>query len=195
MRRNRLRLERLGTAVAAAVLALTASIGTASAEGAPSSARSGFVDGSAFVAIAGENAVSVEVNLQGALLKALARSDAELTALVEGLESIHAVILTLEDDALTERLRAKVRDTQRDLAERGWQRLGLVQGAGEQIQVLVLNDEEKISGLVVMIVDENEKQMVFANVAGVIDLARIEQIGDSMELPGLSVLEPPPADD
>jgi hypothetical protein len=154
----------------------------------PSPPRAGFVDGSGFAALAGEDAVSVEIHLTGDLLQALARADPELSALVAGLDGLHAVILTLENPSVTEALRARVRETHRTLAERGWQRVGLVQQAGQQIQVLVLNDRETIRGLVVMIVDENESQMVFANVSGILDLARIEALGESMDLPGLSEL-------
>lgn len=169
-------------AAAAAVLA------TAFPASADPAKVAGYVDGADFVRLAGEESISVEINFSGALLKAVTRFDPELAALVSGLESVHAVILTLDDEKTTEALRAKVGEKYRQLAGRGWERLGLVRGEGQQVQVLVLNDEETIRGLVVMVVDEKEKQMVFANVAGVLDLASIEQIGESMDLPGLSDL-------
>jgi len=172
----------------AAAIAVLAAVAFPAAAADPVDKIAGYVDGSEFVRLVGEDSVSVEINFRGALLRAVTRFDPDLSALVSGLESIHAVILTLDDDETTEALRAKVGEKYRQLAGRGWERLGLVRGEGQQVQVLVLNDEETIRGLVVMVVDENEKQMVFANVAGILDLARIEQIGKSMDLPGLTDL-------
>jgi hypothetical protein len=54
--------------------------------------------------------------------------------------------------------------------------------------VLARTADDKIQGLVVMIVDENERNVVFANLAGTLDLAAIERIGGDMQLPGLDRL-------
>ncbi len=147
----------------------------------------GYVDGAAFVELAGDDAVTVEVSIHGALLKVLASVDPELEELMGGLESIHAVILQVEDDGAYERIRELMRQTERRLMGQGWERLARVKEDETEIKVLVLNDEEAILGLVVMVAsDENE--FVFANIAGELNLAAISAIGESLDIPGLDEL-------
>ena len=57
------------------------------------------------------------------------------------------------------------------------------------IRVLVLNDETSLSGLVVMVLERSEGELIFANVAGLLDLEAIQKLGDKMNIPGLSDLE------
>jgi hypothetical protein len=40
-----------------------------------------------------------------------------------------------------------------------------------------------------MVIDMEEGEMVFANIAGKLDLAAIQSIGDSLEIPGLEDLD------
>ena len=58
--------------------------------------------------------------------------------------------------------------------------------------MLALSDGEAIQGLVVMVVDRSEEggaELVFANIAGAIDLAAIQQIGEGFNVPGLDGLD------
>jgi hypothetical protein len=151
----------------------------------------GFVDPQAFIDLFGDDAVTVEVSLRGALLKALSGLDPELAATTRGLESIQAVILELGDSPRAERARALVRDTEQRLMRAGWERLARVQDEGAEVKVLVLNDEEAIQGLVVLVVDLDEGNVVFANVAGAIDLSAIARVGDDLDLPGLDQIGEP----
>ena len=146
----------------------------------------GYVDGQAFVDLAGDDAVTVEISIHGALLKALASVDEDLEGMVGGLESIHAVILEVENDEATRRIRELMREIERKLLAQGWQRLARVKEQDAEIKVLVLNDDEAILGLVVLIAGEDES--VFANVAGKLDLSAIAKIGESFDIPGLDEL-------
>ena len=147
----------------------------------------GYVDGAAFVELAGDDAVTVEVSIHGGLLKMLASVDPELEELVGGLESIHAVILEMEDDETATRIRDLMRQTERQLMSKGWERLARVRDDEAEVKVLILNDEEAILGLVVMVAgDENE--FVFANIAGTLNLAAIAKLGESLDIPGLDEL-------
>ncbi len=147
----------------------------------------GYVDGAAFVELAGDDAVTIEVSIHGGLLKMLASVDPDLEELVGGLESIHAVILQVEDDGAYERIRELMRQTERRLMGQGWERLARVKEDETEVKVLVLNDEDAILGLVVLVAgDENE--LVFANIAGTLNLAAIAKLGESLDIPGLDEL-------
>ena len=45
--------------------------------------------------------------------------------------------------------------------------------------------DETIRGLVVMGLDGGDHKLIFTNVAGVLDLAAIERIGEELDVPGL----------
>jgi len=148
----------------------------------------GYVDGSPLIEIAGEESVSVQISIGGALLKALTSWNSELAELVGGLQSIQAVILDVPEGDKAERIKKLMLKTQRDLLKSGWQQLAVIRDAGSQVTVLVLNDDETIQGLVVLVADSDASEIVFTNVAGVIDLAALSKIGESMNIPGLEDL-------
>ena len=52
---------------------------------------------------------------------------------------------------------------------------------------MVLNDETTVSGVVVMVHEENE--IVFTNVAGIIDMEKLKALGERIDIPGLNQLE------
>lgn len=172
-------------AICAALLGVAATPAVAADEVHPR----GFVDPSAFIDIVGDDAVTVEVSLGGALLKVLTGFDPELKKLAGGLESIRAIVLSPGDAAHAARIRALIASTQEQLKKKGWQRLARVQDSDAEVQVLALSDAETILGLVVMIVDHEEGEVVFANIAGKLDLAAIAAIGEGLDLPGLDRLE------
>ncbi|HKQ59718.1 MAG TPA: DUF4252 domain-containing protein [Candidatus Polarisedimenticolaceae bacterium] len=147
----------------------------------------GFVDGSAFSALAGgDDAETIEVSLEGPLLRAVFSGDPELKSATVGLESIHAVILGLKkDDALRARAQRLVQETQARLKAKGWVTLAMVRDGQEQIFVMTLSKDATIQGLVVLVVDPSENQVVFTNIAGTLDLAAIKKIGEKVDVPGL----------
>ena len=183
MRRNRYRFS------AGAVLLLVGLLAVAPAGAGDRSRPPGYVDGSELIARAGEDALTVEISLHGALLRAITRADAELEEMAGGLESIHAVILDLEQVASKEKVLEVVSDIQSDLRSKGWERLARMKEGDSLINVMLLNDEETIQGLVVLVVNNEEQQIIFANVAGVLDLAAIERLGEELDIPGLDDLD------
>jgi len=180
---------RIFTARAIGAMLLVGALAMLPAAAGDRSRPAGYVDGSMLIDLAGEDALTVEISLHGALLKAITRADEDLDDLAGGLESINAVILDLENVPSRAKIREVVEDIQRDLRRRGWERLARVKEANSVVNVLVLNDAETIQGLVVLVVDEEDQQVIFANVAGVIDLAAIEKLGDELDIPGLDDLE------
>jgi hypothetical protein len=125
----------------------------------------GFIDGSAFLALASDDCTTVEVNLHGALLRAILGIDPELKEAVGGLESIH------------------------ELVDRDWEVLTRIKDGESNVTVLVLNDEESIQGLAVLVADAGGHEIVFANIAGTVDLAAIAKLGESLEIPGLDQVD------
>jgi hypothetical protein len=149
----------------------------------------GFVDGSAFAALATPEATTVEIALHGALLRALTTWDPELGKLAGGLQSIHAVILELGDAGQHSRGRELLLGTEKKLLERGWERITRIKEGGSDVVVLALAQGDRIQGLVVMVSSlEEQGELVFANIAGDIDLAALAELGEQMAIPGLDRL-------
>jgi hypothetical protein len=149
----------------------------------------GFVDGSGFLALANDDCTTVEVNLHGALLRAILGIDPELKKAVGGLESIHAVILSCEENGRAAKALDLMRQTERKLFDRDWEVLTRIKDGESNVSVLVLNDEESIQGLVVLVADAGGHEVVFANIAGVIDLASIAELGETLDIPGLDQID------
>jgi hypothetical protein len=166
-------------------LSLCLAAGLALPAGAAEVDHPGFVDGSAFLELAGEESGTVEVRLQGALLRALLAFDPELKELTAGLESIHAVVLETGGRGRAVEARDLMRRTEKRLLERGWERLARVKDQEASVSVLVLAREDKVDGLVVMVTEADGEEIVFANIAGTVDLAAIARLGESLDIPGL----------
>jgi len=147
----------------------------------------GYVDGQGFVDLADPDAELVEITLQGSLLRSLAQVDDELSQVVGGIERIHAVILQISP-ASEPKARDLLKRTEAGLTGNGWEIIARVRESGSEMKVLVLNDQEKIRGLVVMGLDNDDRKLIFTNVAGVLDLAAIERVGAQFEVPGLEDL-------
>jgi hypothetical protein len=152
----------------------------------------GFVDGSAFAGLVDDDATVVEVNLKGPLLQALSRIDTEKGGVGEflrNLESITAYVVDLEgSEEIVGKATRMVRDVETRLDRAGWERLARVRERDESINVFVRNDEKIIDGLVVTILDRGERQVVFVNIAGIIDLARLAELGTVLSVPGLDAI-------
>lgn len=147
----------------------------------------GYVDSAPFLALVSEDAGTVEVSLQGALLRAMCGFDAELKALCKGLESIHAVIVSEESPANTKRIQSLMKTTEARLLGESWSPLVRIKEKGSSVVVLALEEGDAIRGLVVLAVDDGE--LVFANISGLLDLSAIAALGEKMDIPGLDQLE------
>jgi hypothetical protein len=164
----------------------------------PVTTSGGYVDGAMFRELVDESKEIVEVNLDGAILQALAApsgknhegedaddddKDKDTKDLFGKLKSIHAVIGTVKgsaSDAL-----ALVRKTDQKLAASGWQRITRISDPTSTITVLTHTTSNKIDGLVALIFDSDDKELVFANLAGEIDITRLGEIGERFNVPGL----------
>jgi hypothetical protein len=152
----------------------------------------GYVDGAMFREMVDDSKDVVEVNLDGAILQALAKSgshdhdgdDAKDTKDLFGkLKSIHAVIGTVKGSAAD--ALALVKKTDQRLVAAGWQRITRVTDATSTITVLTHTVADHVDGLVALIFDSEDKELVFANLAGEIDVTKLGEIGERLNVPGL----------
>ncbi len=155
----------------------------------------GYVDGAMFRELVDDSKDVVEVNLDGAILQALAKSgshdhdgddakdDKDTKDLFGKLKSIHAVIGTVKGPS-AEAL-ALVKKTDQRLVAAGWQRITRVTDATSTITVLTHTVADRVDGLVALIFDSDDKELVFANLAGEIDVSKLGEIGERLNVPGL----------
>lgn len=149
----------------------------------------GYVDETMFRALVDDNQDVVEVNLDGAILQALAKSGSSehdtpnTKDLFAKLTSIHAVIGTVKGPA--EGALELVQKTDKKLRAAGWQRVTRISDATSTISVLTHTVADKVDGLVVLIFDSKDKELVFANLAGEIDVTQLGEIGERLNVPGL----------
>ena len=154
----------------------------------------GYVDGSIFLEFAGEDDELIEISLEGPLLKVLGKAftqqDPDLARLVGQLDSINAVVIESGGDKDMSRAFDLIKKLTRGLEERGWERLARIREKDSRIIDMALHDGAVIQGLTVLVV-EGDGELVFANIAGRIDLAQIGKLGANFGFPGLDAI---PAD-
>jgi hypothetical protein len=175
----------------AAVLAVALAAGTALALDPAIADLPGYVDGSAFVELADPDGTLVEISLSGKILKpfcgVLKKHDPDLE-IACGLDWIGAIVLEFDEPSENlSKAKQLVIDTEERLLDRGWERLARVQEGDEIVRVLMLVNDETVSGLLVLVVEESE--IVFANVAGDIDMNQLGALAEKMDLPGLGDIE------
>ena len=179
-----------GSGAATTSTAASAS-GKSSGAGSAAAASPGFVDGSVFRSLIDEDQEVVEVNLEGAILQALANSKSDedhsdSKDLFGKLKSIHAVIGTVKGPASA--ALALVQQTEQKLASSGWQRITRIKDESSTISVLTHTAGDRVDGLVALIFDSDDKELVFANLAGDIDISRLGEIGERFNVPGLNAI-------
>ncbi len=152
----------------------------------------GFVDGKKFRALIDESKDVVEVNLDGAILQAIAKAGSgdkdahDADDLFTKLKSIHAVIGTVKGSASD--AQALVQKTDQSLVGSGWQRITRITDATSSVSVLTHTVGDKVDGLVALIFDSEDNELVFANLAGEIDVTRLGEIGHKFNISGLDAI-------
>ena len=149
----------------------------------------GYVDPDTFIRIAGDDRVLVQVSISEALLRMITRSDPDLKRVAGGLKSIEAVVLDLSRNGAAEDAHAALLDTENRMLRDGWERLVLVREDDGEVRILILPQDDKIQGLTVLIVNRGDGTMIFANIAGSVDLASLEELGDVFDIPGLDEID------
>lgn len=150
----------------------------------------GYVDGSDFAKMAGEDADLIEVSVEGPLLKMVAKGlsdqQPELADIIGGIVSVNAIVI---DSPSKEKGKAgdisrAARDLADSLRDKNWQQLARIREKGDtNVIVLAHMEDEAIDGLVVLVVEGDE--FVFVNIAGRIDIGKIAEVGMNLDMPGI----------
>jgi hypothetical protein len=159
----------------------------------------GFLSLQPFLDLASPDDDVTEVNVGPELLQSLAQAvdDPEARKMMGGLVAVHAVVLGLTGDDVSPRLdraRRLVADTTKRLTDAGWESIVRVKEKSSAVSVLTKSAgaEGKIHGIAVLVVetDEAEPQVVFANIAGTLEMSQIRRLssGLHLDLPGLDEL-------
>lgn len=143
----------------------------------------------------GETDATIEVILKGSLLDLIAgpirKDDPELADMISKLLYIHVQAFPL-DELDIESLEKKVRSVSKELENSGWEVVVRVRDRREDEQVYIYilpnKSDQIISGLVVMVIGDDE-EAVFINIVGDLDPAKIGKIGDTFDIHELEDLD------
>ncbi len=154
--------------------------------------HAGYVDGSDFAKMAGEDADLIEVSIEGPLLKMVAKGlsdqQPELADIIGGIVSINAIVIDSpasdKDNGKAGDISRAARDLAESLRDKNWQQLARIREKGDaNVIVLAHMEDEAIDGLVVLVVEGDE--FVFVNIAGRIDIGKIAEVGMNLDMPGI----------
>lgn len=156
----------------------------------------GLVDSSPFEDLGGDECLSLYVNLGPTLLRLMSitvkSEDPDLAKAVARLEGISAVFVDLNESCGTlDDGVALLKKTVKDLQRKKWERLALIRDSDAEIHVLILGTEEEVEGLVMLMhdKDESEPQLMFVNIVGLIDLAKLQELGEAIDIEALQDIE------
>ncbi len=156
----------------------------------PASREPGYVDPAPFLELVGEDDDVIQVSLDKSIIKvaaaALSKKNAQISRALEQIAAINAVITKADDRA---EARSIVSQTAERLQGDGWTQMARVrQKEDADVNVLVKQDGETLIGIVAMVFEPGEGQLVFANIAGKLDLELIAEIASQLDIPGLDAL-------
>lgn len=162
----------------------------------------GYVEGSQFVDLIDDDGDLIEISLDRKLLRlfsgrALKRMDSEIGAILSNLVAMNAVIGEISENR--EAAKAELDAIRKKVERDGWDRFIRVRENGEEYAAYIhINDkdDEIVDGLLVIGFRNNEEdeggkeELLFVNIAGVIDMERIALLGERFKVPGLDDLPP-----
>lgn len=158
-------------------------------------APAGYVDFGALKS-SSSNTRFVEVNLKGGLLSMatrLARSqEPEIGDLLAGLKQVRVNVVGLGDDNRAGVQRQSTR-LHEDLEARGWDRIVSVQKGNQRDDVAIYiktRNDEAVEGVVVTVMKGN-KEAVFVNIVGTLEVAKLAKIGEKLDIEPLKHLGVP----
>lgn len=132
---------------------------------------------------------NIEVYLKGALLRLAAEAtrfeDPELADMLLDIKAIRVFGFEPERRRWDDDLGDSFRETSRILADRledaGWDMVARVRDDDELVYVYVRDIDEKIEGMTVIVIDDND-EAVFVNIVGTIDPAQIGKLGHRFDI-------------
>ena len=162
----------------------------------------GYVDGSQFVDLIDEDGDLIEISMDRKLLKlfsgrAIKRMDSDIGTILSNLVAMNAVIGDVSENR--EEARSELDSIRKKVERDGWDRFVRVRENGDEYAAYIhINDkdDEIVDGLLVIGFHNNEEdeegkeELLFVNIAGVIDMERIALLGERFNVPGLDDLPP-----
>jgi len=138
--------------------------------------------------------LSVEINLEGALLNLIAAgargADPEFSSLIAGLKAIKVQAIPLKElDEGT--VRAKIGRTVRWLEDHGWKSTMRVKDQGEETYIYLKEIDGKISGLTLLSLEPGDEAVVI-NIVGRIDPEQLGRLSQSLDLPHVKTVPSAP---
>jgi hypothetical protein len=146
----------------------------------------GYVDFAKF-GLGANQEPTVEVNLSGPMLKLAALAsdddDDDLGEMLSGLAGIY--VRTYEmDDTSPAGFEKAISSISQHLQQTGWETIVKVRERDERAHIAIKMDGENIVGMTVIAMDENDRdnEVVFVNLVGLIDLARIGRMSRHFDI-------------
>lgn len=168
------------------ILVIVLLLGLATAANAGVEHMAGYVDFAKF-GLGANQEPTVEVNLTGPMLKLAAMAsnndDENLGEMLSGLAGIY--VRTYEmDDTSPAGFEKAISSISQHLQQTGWETIVKVRERDERAHIAIKMDGENIVGMTVLAMDENDKEneVVFVNIVGLIDLARIGRMGRHFDI-------------
>jgi len=159
----------------------------------------GFVDARPFSDLVGDDEIRVEINIGPTLLRMMGagieEADPNLSAAIEGLRGMRVLVIDLSAESVRGGVEKLIKDTVRSVERIGWERLAIVRDESSLVNVLVKGDEEdRVRGLLVLVLEKESNELVFVNLHGLIDLAKLQLLSEEMGVPALDRVPPPEKD-
>lgn len=126
--------------------------------------------------------VLIEEHLIRMVAKLATNEEPELSSVLDGIKliKVHSFEISKENE---EQLSSKVKEIDKTLMIKGWDRIVRTKSNEETVNVYILtNNEEKIEGLVVASF-EKDGDATFVNIVGDINLETIGELGSKFDIP------------
>jgi hypothetical protein len=140
----------------------------------------GYVDFGELNSIFGEPTVQIAVgeSLLGLVSSLTASQDPEAAELFKRLNGVRVSVF--ETSQMADGAVDYVKDVSSQLAGLGWESVVTVNSADEQVRIFMKIDKDKVLGITVMAVEENEA--VFVNVIGELNPAELGKVMDNFDI-------------
>jgi hypothetical protein len=137
--------------------------------------------------------LSVEINLEGALLRMVAEStkgdDPEFARLIAGLKAIHVEVFPMKEGPGPDPLRPKIDRFVRWLEDRGWRSTVRVRDKGKETYIYMKEADGQIVGLTILALEAGGDAALI-NIVGKLDPAEIGRLGSHLDIPQLQKVQP-----
>lgn len=162
-------------AILAALLALPVMAQEDALKGYP-----GYVDFGELNSVFGEPSVQISVgeSLLGLVGSLSASEDPETAELFKRLNGVRVNVF--ETESMAEGAVDLIQDISSKLSDRGWESVVTVNSQDEQVRIFMKINEDRIDGITVMAVEENEA--VFVNVIGDINPAQLGKVMENFDI-------------